>query len=176
MYVAFLRGINVSGKNKIDMKSLVVHFQDLKFTEVSSYLNSGNLIFDTELEDISDISQIIERMIFEMYGLKIEVIIRSEESLKLVIEAYTFNSSDGKNRYVTLCKGPHDKALADALDRVKTDDDQIAYQTREINMYIPSGAGKSKLSNNYIEKKGHVVATTRNMNTLEKIMLKMTKA
>ncbi|NLL75142.1 MAG: DUF1697 domain-containing protein, partial [Erysipelothrix sp.] len=51
-YVALLRGINVGGKNKVDMKELKALFIDLGYTEVQTYINSGNVIFDTNQDKL----------------------------------------------------------------------------------------------------------------------------
>ena len=61
-YVAFLRGINISGKNKINMSKLKAELEVLGFSEVSTYLNSGNVVFASETEEAKTI---IEKMIAE---------------------------------------------------------------------------------------------------------------
>ena len=62
-YIALLRGVNISGKNKISMAQLKQLFEDLDYKEVKTYLNSGNVIFSSDEDDISKITSIIEEMI-----------------------------------------------------------------------------------------------------------------
>lgn len=62
-YVAFLRGINIGGKNKIDMADLKYEFEKLSFNEIKTYLNSGNVIFSSDEVDITKFVKQIEAMI-----------------------------------------------------------------------------------------------------------------
>ncbi|MCW1043117.1 DUF1697 domain-containing protein, partial [Streptococcus anginosus] len=64
-YIAFLRGINISGKNKISMAELKKNFEELGFEEVKTYLNSGNVIFLSDEENIGKLTIQIETMIKE---------------------------------------------------------------------------------------------------------------
>ena len=72
-YIALLRGINISGKNKISMQKLKEYFEELSFHEVKTYLNSGNVIFSTSETNISDITSSIESMIKKTFDLNIPV-------------------------------------------------------------------------------------------------------
>lgn len=99
-YVAFLRGINVSGKNKIDMSKLKVCLENAGFTKVSTYLNSGNVIFST---DIDNPKSIIEAHIVEDFGLEIPVYIIENDLLYEIIEnAPSWWNSGDKSRYDNL--------------------------------------------------------------------------
>ena len=81
-YFAFLRGINISGKNKISMPDLKKGFEALGFQDVSTYLNSGNAAFSS---DIRDAGEMIEKMIHEKFGLEVPVYVISEDHLKEVL-------------------------------------------------------------------------------------------
>ena len=72
-YVAFLRGINISGKNKVPMAELKKAFEELGFREVKTYLNSGNVIFSSDDENIGSLTSRIETMIKEQFGDKIVI-------------------------------------------------------------------------------------------------------
>lgn len=80
-YVAFLRGINISGKNKIAMTELKKEFEKLGFMEVKTYLNSGNVVFSGEEADRGRITTIIETMIKNQFGLDIPIFVISQEEL-----------------------------------------------------------------------------------------------
>ena len=84
-YVALLRGINISGKNKISMIELKQCFERLDYTEVKTYLNSGNVIFSSDETDITKITTQIEEMIKNQFRLDIPVFITSKENLEDIL-------------------------------------------------------------------------------------------
>lgn len=84
-YISLLRGINVSGKNKISMPELKKEFAELGFTEVVTYLNSGNVIFTSEIMDKEVLSSKIRSMIKERFGLDIPVLIILREELEEIL-------------------------------------------------------------------------------------------
>ena len=74
-YIAFLRGINISGKNKINMSDLKAEFENMNFSDVSTYLNSGNVMLSSDNDNIAELKSKIEEMITERFGLVIPVYI-----------------------------------------------------------------------------------------------------
>ena len=84
-YVAFLRGINVSGKNKIPMAELKAGFEAAGFEAVKTYLNSGNVAFSSEEADAGDLADRIESLIREQFDLEIPVFVMTKSALEDVI-------------------------------------------------------------------------------------------
>lgn len=84
-YIAFLRGINISGKNKVPMAELKNGFENLKFIEVKTYLNSGNVIFSSADEDTKKLTKMIEKMIKEQFVLDIPVFVILREQLEDIL-------------------------------------------------------------------------------------------
>ena len=84
-YIAFLRGINISGKNKMPMAELRQGFERLDYTEVKTYLNSGNVIFSSNEADTIKITRRIEEMIKNQFGLDIPVFVISREELEDIL-------------------------------------------------------------------------------------------
>lgn len=84
-YIAFLRGINVSGKNKITMAELKIGFEKIGFEAVRTYLNSGNVIFSSDKDDIDDFRSQIETMVKNQFGLDIPTFVISQEELENII-------------------------------------------------------------------------------------------
>lgn len=80
-YIAFLRGINISGKNKVPMAELKKEFEKLEFGEVKTYLNSGNVIFSSDKGDIEKFTNQIEIMIKKQFALDIPVLVIPREEL-----------------------------------------------------------------------------------------------
>ena len=86
-YIALLRGINISGKNKKSMAELKTGFAEAGYTAVSTYLNSGNVAFDSDAEDKGSISENIMAMIKDRFKLDIPVlVILQEESLHTYLQ------------------------------------------------------------------------------------------
>jgi len=84
-YIALLRGINIGGKNKISMAALKTGFAELGFVEVTTYLNSGNVVFSSTVDDINTLSNKIQLLIKESFDLHIPVFIISQESLEDIL-------------------------------------------------------------------------------------------
>lgn len=84
-YIAFLRGINISGKNKVSMGELKQGFESLNYTEVKTYLNSGNIIFSSDEADIIKTTGRIEEMIKNKFRLDIPVFVISKEELEDIL-------------------------------------------------------------------------------------------
>ena len=84
-YIAFLRGINISGKNKMPMEELKQGFERLNYTEVKTYLNSGNVIFSSDEADTIKIISRIEEMIKNQFSLDIPVFVISKEELEDIL-------------------------------------------------------------------------------------------
>lgn len=85
-YIALLRGINISGKNKIAMAELKKGFIALGFAEVSTYLNSGNVVFSSAIDDQNLLSKQIKSMIKDSFDLEIPVYIVLQEKLQEVLK------------------------------------------------------------------------------------------
>lgn len=102
-YIAFLRGINISGRNKIVMSDLKVEFERMKFLDVSTYLNSGNVLFTSDSDNIEEMRNVIEEMIYSRFGLKIPVYIISREDLAdILANAPVWWGTEDKNKYDNL--------------------------------------------------------------------------
>lgn len=102
-YIALLRGINISGKNKIAMSELKAGFVELGYTAVSTYLNSGNVIFSSEINDREAFSSTIESMIKNKFELDIPVFIISQKELEDILNnAPDWWGEDNKEIYDNL--------------------------------------------------------------------------
>jgi uncharacterized protein (DUF1697 family) len=87
LFVALLRGVNVGGKNMISMKSLKESFERLGFTQVSTYINSGNIIFTTKETDPRKLEKKIEQMLSKEYKLESKVVVRSYAELAKLVKS-----------------------------------------------------------------------------------------
>lgn len=102
-YIALLRGINISGKNKIAMSELKAGFIETGYTAVSTYLNSGNVIFSGDTDDINILSDTIKSMIKNKFGLDIPVFVILQNELEDILNnAPDWWGNDNKEIYDNL--------------------------------------------------------------------------
>ena len=85
-YIVLLRGINISGKNKISMNELKAGLEKIGFENVSTYLNSGNAIFQSEIDNKEVIKENIQRMIKERFNLEIPVYVTTAPELEDILK------------------------------------------------------------------------------------------
>lgn len=168
-YIALLRGINVSGKNKILMADLTLLFQNLTFKDVKTYIQSGNVVFKTT-KNQELLSALISTTITKVLNLTIPVIIVNVDELKHTIVNNPFLSKevDTKKLYVVfLNKNPKEIKKLKDFDFGK---DQYIISNKIIYLKYDIGAGKTKLTNKIIENKLQLIATTRNWRTTNKLL------
>lgn len=102
-YIALLRGINISGKNKISMNELRSELQKYKYQNISTYLNSGNVIFESEIDHKESIMQDIYKIIKDKFHLEIPVFIMTASELKdILVNAPDWWGTDNKEIYDNL--------------------------------------------------------------------------
>ena len=165
-YIVLLRGINVSGKNKIPMADLRDLLYDLNFQNVQTYIQSGNIILDSDL-DKNVICNIIKIGIQDKFGFDVSVLVRTIPEWKTAIENYPFSTENEKIVAFTFLN----KTTKEKTIEVKNiGEDQYKIVDDVVYLYCPSSFGSTKLTNNIIEKKLNVIATTRNMRTTLKLL------
>jgi uncharacterized protein (DUF1697 family) len=173
-YISILRGINVSGQKKIKMSDLKAMYEELKFKDVISYIQSGNVIFkaDKKLSSI-DLSKKIEKKISEKYKFDVPVIIRTIAEMKKVLTVNPFLRQKGidiERLYVTFLADTAKKVELEKIEKLDYSPEKFIIIGRVVYLYCPIGYGKTKLSNNFFENKLKVTATTRNWNTVNKLV------
>jgi uncharacterized protein (DUF1697 family) len=168
-YVAMLRGINVSGKNLIKMESLRQLFETLGFSDIQTYVQSGNVVFKAAHDDETRLSETISRQIEADFSFKVPVMIRTGNEIHSIIKANPFlkdSSVDVSKLHVTFLSTRPSKVGLEKLDALPLTNDKFHVQGREIYLYCPDGYGTTKLSNNAFEKCLSVSATSRNWKTV----------
>jgi len=164
-YISMLRGINVSGQKKIHMAELRNLYESLGLENVQSYLQSGNVIFDSEETDNEKLRKLIETQIEENYGFSVPVLICTGNDFRRLIESKPFAKERSENParvMVTFLYEHPEQAKLDNLNVPENEICEFVIGEQEIYLHCPDGYGRSKLSNNYFEKKLDVIATTRN--------------
>lgn len=167
-YISMLRGINVSGQKKIKMNHLKAVYQSLGFADVTTYIQSGNVVFSAEKTKESQLQHSIEQVLQEEYDFYVPVLIRTRSQITAVVDNVPEeHRGDPKRLYVTFLQAAPKTKLA--VDDYIGPNEHCYMQGREIYLYCPDGYGKSKLSNTFFEKQLKVTATTRNWNTVTKL-------
>lgn len=171
-YVAFLRGINVSGQKLIKMEMLKQHFEMPGFKNIVTYIQSGNVLFDAIVNDEGKLRTKIEKQLAKQLGYDVPTIVRSVDDVRAVIKNNPFGKTrlaeDQKVHVYFLSEIPS-QPLDEAITRYKADGEEIILLNREIFLLTRS-YGNSKLTNSLIEKKLGVTATARNWATVNKIV------
>jgi len=168
-FVSLLRGINVSGQKKIKMAALRDIYQSLGFSDVESYLQSGNVVFTTAEEDAAIVAQSIKDAIADAFGYSVSVILRDVVTFRLVFTGNPFlidSDEDPAKLYVTfLANVPNADDLSNlSLPVGVADDFHVVGQ--HVYVFCPNGYGRTKLNNTFFERKLKVAATTRNWRTV----------
>jgi uncharacterized protein (DUF1697 family) len=167
-YVAFLRGINLGSSNKISMPRLRGLTEGLGYTDVMTYINSGNLIL-TGTDPAATIEQRLAKAIADELGLKIDVAVRTPERLATIVAENPF--PDGDPSYVTIAFLTK-AAPAEAKRRmaeVATENEPYVFSGQEVYVHYTQGQGRSKLSARFSDIIG-VSATVRTIRTVTKVL------
>ena len=162
-HVAFLRGINVGGKNKLPMKDLAAMFEKAGCSGVRTYIQSGNVIFGAPAKLASTIAKRIESDL----GFQSPVVVRSQAQLQQVVDDNPFlrKKLDPDFLHVYfLADLPSASQLA-ALDPARSAPDEFVVAGQQIYLHLPNGMARTKLSNAYFDSKLKTVSTARNWRT-----------
>jgi uncharacterized protein (DUF1697 family) len=165
-YISILRGINVGGQKKIRMADLKSLYEYHGLTNVETYVQSGNVVFDSTETDRGNLQKAIEAQIEANYGFTVPVLIRTGDDFRRVIKSHPFAGEEPIRVLVTFLYEQPEPSKWDELRTYKDKVDQFALGEQEIFLYCPGGYGKTKLSNTFFERKLGVSATTRNWMTI----------
>ncbi len=163
-----MRGVNVTGHNTIKMEVLRGLCQGLGFRNVETYVQSGNIVFQALLENPEAISKRIGETVLRSFGFDTPVIVRTSKEMRNVIGNNPFlkeKGIDSSKLHVTFLSETAQKGSEKKLETLATNPDRFYPASHEIYLYCPGGYGRTRLSNNAIEKALSVEATTRNWKT-----------
>ncbi len=172
VFISLLRGINVSGQKIIKMTVLKNMYEELGFTNVKTYLQSGNVIFETSNKENAHLEKKISAMINTKFGFDVTVIVLTKDELNDIIEKNVFTNNSSKDPaflHITfLASGPKDLDFESIISK-RAVGEEIAIKENAVYLYCPHGYGKTKLTNNFLETKLNVKATTRNWKTVTEL-------
>lgn len=171
MFVALLRGINVGGKHIVPMKTLAELFTAGGCEQVRTFIQSGNVVFAATPAVVAKIPQLIGDAIRKRLGHEAPVVLRSAEQLERVIASNPFaKRKEFENfSHVLFCADKLAPSAVKRLDASRSPGDELAGGQQEIYVWLPNGAGKSKLTNAYFERTLGTICTQRNWRTVMKL-------
>ena len=171
--ISMLRGVNVGGHHKIKMDALRALYESLGLEDPRTYVQSGNIIFRTKEKSSAALAKKIQDAIERTFGFRPEVLLRTTEELRRAIAASPFATSrdlePGKILVTFLAAVPGAEARATLL-ALKDYPEELHLKGRELYIYFPNGAGKSKLPWSSVEKLLKTTGTARNWNTVTKML------
>jgi uncharacterized protein (DUF1697 family) len=182
-YLALLRGINVGGRNKIAMADLRLIATELGYTDVATYIQSGNLLFSSDDEDTAGHARVLERRIAEQLGVRPAVVVISATELARAIADNPFpDEANGRLVHAVFRSTEPSAAelarIAEAVGRVRakgSSDDGVVVG-RTLFLHTPDGFGRSELAARLIGSAPPTAGTARNWATVTRLMAMLTDA
>ena len=170
-YICLLRGINVGGNSKLPMKELVVVLEGLGLTNVKTYIQSGNVIVDSDETDPASVGATIRSVIEREFGVSTPAIMLTRDELAAAIAGNPFSGRDADpkaHRIMVLESAPSQDRI-DTLDPDRSLGHRFSVEGRIIWMDVPQWS-QSKLTNDYFDRRLSVVSTMRNLSTCEVLL------
>ncbi|MEZ4771996.1 MAG: DUF1697 domain-containing protein [Bacteroidia bacterium] len=165
-WIALLRGINVGGNHIVPMKELTKLLESEGFTHVKTYIQSGNVVFQSPTKPEDEVGRVIE----ERFGFKPYVFILSKNELAQAVANNPYKTSEGKTVHFFFCDKVPQDVNYELLDSLKIESEAYMLIDQVLYLHTPDGIGRSKL----VEKMGKafpaVTMTARNLNTINKLM------
>jgi uncharacterized protein (DUF1697 family) len=172
-YIAFLRGINVSGQKLLKMEALRKVLSDNGFTDVKTFIQSGNVIFSSAITDSKHLILEMEDLIEKHFGFRTDVILRRHSEIESVLntlEVIKLKQGEDRKYYITFAKEEYSVHLKVPLFSKNQDVEIIYHNSKDFISVSTEFKGNFGFPNSFIEKLTGIPATTRNPNTLEKIL------
>ncbi len=172
VHVALLRGVNLGGKNRLPMKDLATMFTDAGCGSVTTYIQSGNVVFDASPGLARRIPALVEKAIANQFGYRVPVVTRTGGELRKIVRANPFlrAGAEAGTLHVAFLSDLPATAKVKALDPDRSPPDAFAVRGREIYLQCPNGYGRTKLTNGYFDSKLATTSTVRNWRTVMKLL------
>lgn len=170
--IALLRGINVSGKNLIKMAQLVEALGETKLSNIRTYIQSGNIVFESENEVPAILEKVISDKIRERFGFEVPVQVLTRKGLKYICDNNPFineRNLSTEKLHLTFLSALPDPVLPGKINASDYIPDEFIVSGKAIYLSCPDGYGRTKLTNTFFEKKLKVSATTRNWASVIKL-------
>ena len=172
-YIALLRGINVSGQKMIKMGDLIKALEELNFSNIRTYIQSGNIIFQCDKTDPPQLAVMIAGNISDHFRFEVPVIIRTLAELEQVSENNPFlvkRTEDVDKLHVTFLSKEPDPVDLKKAEENSFPPDEFIISGKKVYLFCPNGYGRTKLTNTFFENRLKTTATTRNWKTIQTLL------
>lgn len=172
-YIALLRGINVGGNNKISMPELKAAFEEHAFHDVITYINSGNIIFSTSMEDAQEIKKQCETIIQDKFKLNISVmIISAQDYIEAMqhIPVWWGKDSQSKHNAIFVVPPVSAQEVIQQIGQTKPEYEQVGYYKQVIFWSAPLSTFSKTRWSKITDKSFYQSITIRNANTAKKLL------
>jgi len=171
-YVALLRGVNLSGKNKLPMRELREEFGEAGCRDVRTYIQSGNILFRATPKIARGLPDAIATRIAARFGLRVPVLVRAAAQLGEVARENPFLAQgvDEQTLHVMFLADRPDADRVARLDPDRSAPDAFIARGQEIYLWLPNGVARSKLTNAYFDTTLATTSTARNWRTITTLL------
>jgi uncharacterized protein (DUF1697 family) len=173
-YVSLLRGINVGGHQTVPMDRLRSVYASLGYTDVATYIQSGNVVFTARHALPSTFARAIEGAIEDAFRMKVTVVVRRRADLERVVRRCPFAPSPrleaGRIGIAFLASRPPAAMIRDLLSLPLRTADRFEISRTEVYLACPDGFGTTVFTNTFLEKALGTRATTRNLRTVNALL------
>ncbi len=169
--VLLLRGINIGSRNRIAMPALRELLAAAGWTDVRTYLQSGNIVLSSK-ERADELARACEAHIAEGFGLDIEVLARTRDELAEVVRRNPLAeiAAEPKRYQVSFCSAQPDGAIVQRLSALAAPSERLVAVERELYAWHPEGIGRSRLAAELGGRRLGVTATSRNWTTVTSLL------
>ncbi len=169
-YIALLRGINVSGQKKVPMADLRSLLEKSGLQNVQTYIQSGNVIFQSVQTEILELESLIQKSIRSHFGFDVFVLVKTKKDLQSILNDGPFSDQKTEQSYFTLLHHAPEINLVDDVKKIDYHNEEFIISDQCVYFYSDAGYGNAKCNNNFFERKLKVTATTRNFKTMTKLL------
>ncbi|AHG20737.1 hypothetical protein Z042_14840 [Chania multitudinisentens RB-25] len=169
-FVLLLRGVMPTGRNKVPMVELRKALDAAGFINVRTYIQSGNVVLQSNNDDPCTIQKQVHDIITQEIGADISVIARTHEQIKNILAGNPFCLEDAARTYFSMLESSPTKSLVEELKGIIFAPDMVTIINDTIYTLYATKHSDSKFNNNFFERRLKVIATTRNFNTLSHLL------
>jgi len=169
-YIVLLKGINVGGNKKVPMAELRQLLADIGFEEVQTYIQSGNVILQTEETNRLILENKISQAILDHFGFEVSVLVKTKEELQRIFDDSPFPEDKKEASHFMMLYNTTEKELVKEASEKTYEGEEYQIINDCIYYFYEKGLGQAKFSVNFFERKFKTFATARNYNTMLKLL------
>lgn len=168
-YIAFLRGINVGGKNRLKMDDLSAVFSRNECSDVKTYIQSGNVVFTCNTANIDRLDELVSKELLERFSINSPIVILNTDELSDILNnnPFVIDNTPESELHVTIFSSDISTEIPTDIKSKMSANENVKIGNRAVYLHLPNGYSSTKLTNAYLEKVTKSIATTRNWKTMK---------